>query len=164
MAYAGKIVLITGAASGIGRGLARALGARGAVVIATDIDAAGAAAVAAEITAAGGRAESTVLDVTDDAAIARVFADAVAKHSRLDLVFDNAGVGFAGEFRDASMDHWRRLTRIDLDGALAVAFAAWKQFAAQGSGHLVVTASFAGLVPTPAMSLYGVAKWGLVGL
>jgi NAD(P)-dependent dehydrogenase (short-subunit alcohol dehydrogenase family) len=159
-----KIVLITGAGSGIGRALALGVARHGAVVWVTDIDAAAAARVADECRALGAQARDVPLDVTDADAVARVVADVVAAHGRLDVCFNNAGVGFAGEFRDSTIDQWRRVLDVNLFGVVHVAHAAFRQMTAQGSGQLVNTASLAGLIPTPGLSAYGAGKWAVVGL
>lgn len=159
-----KVVFITGAASGIGRALAVGAARGGALVWATDIDAAGADAVVADIHADGGTAWALPLDVTNadavDAAVARVVAEA----GRIDLCFNNAGIGFAGEFRDSTVAQWRRVFDVNVFGVLHVALAVYRQMVRQGHGHLVNTASLAGLLPTPGLSAYGASKWAVVSL
>lgn len=158
------VVFITGAASGIGRALALGAARQGAVVWATDLDAAGASAVAAECRAFGAQSRDLQLDVTDDAAVKAAIAAVVAADGRVDYCFNNAGIGFAGEFRDSTMDQWRRVFEVNCFGVLHVAHAAYRQMVAQGHGHLVNTASLAGLLPTPGLSAYGASKWAVVSL
>lgn len=159
-----KVVCITSAGSGIGRALALGAARQGAVVWATDIDGAAARAVADECRAMAGRAESALLDVTDASAAERVVADIVAAHGRLDYCFNNAGIGFAGEFRDSTAEQWRRVLDVNVFGVVNVALAAYRQMVRQGNGHLVNTASLAGLIPTPGLSAYGAGKWAVVSL
>lgn len=159
-----QVVFITGAGSGIGRQLALEASRRGAMVCVTDIDAAAAHAVAGECRAAGGRARERRLDVTDAADVERAIAEVVAAEARLDYCFNNAGIGFAGEFRDSTLDQWRRVMDVNLLGVVHVAHAAFRQMVAQGHGHLVNTASLAGLIPTPGLSAYGASKWAVVSL
>jgi len=162
--FTDKVVLITGAGSGIGRQLSLEAARRGAVVWATDTDAAAAHAVAGECRSEGGRARERRLDVTDAADVARAVAEVVAADARLDYCFNNAGIGFAGEFRDSTIDQWRRVMDVNLLGVIHVAHAAFRQMARQGHGHLVNTASLAGLIPTPGLSAYGASKWAVVSL
>lgn len=159
-----KVVLITGAGSGIGRHLALAAARQGATVWVTDIDHAAARAVAHECRELGAHARERALDVTDAADCECAVADVVAAEGRLDLCFNNAGIGFAGEFRDSTLDQWRRVFDVNLMGVVNVAHAAYRQMVTQGSGHLVNTASLAGLIPTPGLSAYGASKWAVVGL
>lgn len=159
-----RVVFITGAGSGIGRHLALGAARQGAIVWVTDLDAASARAVAHECREAGGRARDRVVDVTDAAEVERAMADVVAADVRLDYCFNNAGIGFAGEFRDSTVEQWRRVLDVNLFGVVHVAHAAFRVMAAQGHGHLVNTASLAGLIPTPGLSAYGASKWAVVGL
>ena len=92
MQYEGKICVITGAASGIGRALAAELCGRGATVVLSDIDGSAADAAATQLRATGAHAESAEVDVTDAGAVATVVENAVEKHGRLDLIFNNAGI------------------------------------------------------------------------
>lgn len=163
MNFKDKIVLITGAASGIGRGFAEAIAADGGCVIVADINAAGAAEVAQRIAAKGGRAEELTLDVADPAALEAVLHDAARRHGRLDYVFCNAGVAVAGELRDMTAGHWRRLTDINILGAINTATIAFGIMAAQaGGGHVVITASLAGLIGLPLLPAYATTKAALV--
>ena len=159
-----QVVFITGAGSGIGRQLALGAARLGAVVWVTDIDAAAAKVVADECAAAGGRAIARTLDVTAAADVPCAIAEVVAAGGQLDYCFNNAGIGFAGEFRDSSLDHWRRVIDVNLFGVVNVAHAAYRQMVAQGHGHLVNTASLAGLIPTPGLSAYGASKWAVMSL
>jgi NAD(P)-dependent dehydrogenase (short-subunit alcohol dehydrogenase family) len=162
--FARKVVFITGAGSGIGRQLALGVARDGAVVWCTDIDGASAAAVADECRALGATARDRRLDVTDADDVVRAIGELVATDGRLDYCFNNAGIGFAGEFRDSTIEQWRRVIDVNLFGVVHVAHAAYRQMAVQGHGHLVNTASLAGLLPTPGLSAYGASKWAVVGL
>lgn len=159
-----QVVFITGAASGIGRALALAAAREGAFVWVTDIDAAGSDAVVADIHSQGGQAWALPLDVTDAAAADAAVSHVVAAAGRIDVCFNNAGIGFAGEFRDSTVDQWRRVFDVNVFGVLHVALAVYRQMVRQGHGHLVNTASLAGLLPTPGLSAYGASKWAVVSL
>jgi NAD(P)-dependent dehydrogenase (short-subunit alcohol dehydrogenase family) len=162
--FEGKIAIVTGGASGIGRAVCEALGERGAVVVVADLAAEGAAEVARGIVARGGRAEGKALDVRDAEAVQKVVDDSAAAHGRLDYLFNNAGIAIMGEERDVSLDDWRRVVDIDLYGVIYGVRAAYPIMVRQGSGHIVNTASLAGLAPAPGEASYAAAKFGVVGL
>lgn len=159
-----QVVFVTGAASGIGRALALGAAREGALVWASDIDAAGVDAVVADIRSLGGEAWALPLDVTDAAAVDAALARVVSEAGRLDVCFNNAGIGFAGEFRDSTVAQWHRVFDVNLFGVVHVALAVFRQMVRQGHGHLVNTASLAGLLPTPGLSAYGASKWAVVSL
>lgn len=151
-------VVITGAASGIGRGLALALAARGASLTLADLNLAGAQAVAAEATRAGGKASAVQLDVADEPAFTRLL-DSIAP---LDYLFNNAGYAMLGESRDMPYADWKRLVEVNLLGVIAGSLAAYRRMAAQGRGHIVNVASLAGLLGSPLMTAYSTTKSGVV--
>ena len=155
---------MTGGASGIGRALCQELARRGALALVADIDSAGAQAVAAAIAASGGRAAAAPLDVTRAPDVERLVEDTVRTHGRLDYMFNNAGIGVGGEVRDLSLDHWRKAIDINLWGVIYGTTAAYAAMLRQGSGHIVNTASAAGLVGEPGLAPYSVAKSGVVAL
>jgi NAD(P)-dependent dehydrogenase (short-subunit alcohol dehydrogenase family) len=141
-----------------------ALGERGAVVVVADIAAEGAGEVARGIVARGGRAEGKALDVRDAAAVQRVVEETGAAHGRLDYMFNNAGISIMGEETDVSLEDWRSVLDIDLHGVVHGVRAAYPIMVRQGHGHIVNTASLAGLVPSPGVISYTTAKFGVVGL
>lgn len=96
-----RVAIVTGGASGIGRGLCEELGRLGAVVIVADLDDHGAQLVASTITTACGRASSAHLDVSRAEQVQKLVEVVAAEHRRLDYMFNNAGIGFWGEVRDA---------------------------------------------------------------
>jgi NAD(P)-dependent dehydrogenase (short-subunit alcohol dehydrogenase family) len=160
----GKAAIVTGGASGIGRAVSEALGARGAVVTVADLDGPGAEAVAHGIRTRGGQAQARQLDVCDAAAVQKLVDDTAAGHGRLDYMFNNAGIAIGGEERDVSLDDWNRVLDVDLHGVVHGVRAAYALMVRQGSGHIVNTASVAGLVPCPGEISYCAAKYGVVGL
>jgi NAD(P)-dependent dehydrogenase (short-subunit alcohol dehydrogenase family) len=163
--FDGKVAIVTGAASGIGRALSAALARRGATVVLADIDGAGAEA-AADSLAAGppGRASGVALDVTDAEAVAGLVERTATDHGHLDLLFNNAGVAMAGAAEDLSLAHWNRALDVNLRGVVHGVVAAYPLMVRQGRGHIVNTASLAGLVPSPVLTPYGMTKHAVVGL
>ena len=162
--FSDRTAIITGAASGIGLALSRELCARGAVVVMADKDAAGLAAAMTSLGAPGLRAASAVVDVTDAAAVKRLVDDVAARHGRLDYLFNNAGISVVGDARDLSLEDWRVVININLFGTVHGVVAAYPVMAKQGFGHIVNTASLAGLVPSPGQITYTASKYAVVGL
>src|ERR1700693_5234198 len=113
-----SVAIVTGGASGIGRALCEELARRGAIAVVADIDYAGAQAVASAINAIGGRASAALLDVTRAADVARLVDDTARAPGRLDYMFNNAGIGVAGEVRDLSLDDWLKCIDINLWGVI----------------------------------------------
>ena len=162
--FAGKVVVITGGASGLGRGLGEALARGGAKLVVGDIDFAAANALCDELSRAGDSATAVAVDVTDAASVERLVAHAVALHGRLDYMINNAGIAAAGEFQDVSADTIRRVVEIDLLGAAYGTLAAYRQMVRQRGGHIVNIASMLALFPNPLAAAYAAAKHGLGGL
>ncbi|SEG94625.1 NADP-dependent 3-hydroxy acid dehydrogenase YdfG [Thermomonospora echinospora] len=160
-----NIAIVTGGASGIGRAIATALVARGDTVIVTDINAPGAESVAERLNTLGrGRALAEGLDVTDAEAVATLYKKVHAEHGRLDLVFNNAGIAIGGLAEELTLDHWNRAIDINLKGVVHGVQAAYPLMLEQRSGHIVNTASLAGLVPMPMGIPYTATKHAVVGL
>jgi NAD(P)-dependent dehydrogenase (short-subunit alcohol dehydrogenase family) len=159
-----KVAIVTGGASGIGRELCRQLGGHGATVIVADINREGAEEVASLITDSGGRARAGFLDVTDAGAMRKLIQDTAAEFGGLHYMFNNAGIAIGGEARDMDWEHWRRMLDINLMGVIHGSRAAYSLMVAQGFGHIVNTASGAGLFPVANSTPYVTTKHGVVGL
>lgn len=163
-AFRDKVVIVTGGASGIGRALCLELAARGARVVVADLNAAGALQVAAEIAAAGGTAEVRSVDVASWEAVDALVDGVVTAHGRIDYLFNNAGIGVAGEERDVTLADWQRVLAVNLWGVVHGVHAAYPRMLQQGFGHIVNTASLAGLTPAPLQTSYVASKHAVVGL
>lgn len=162
--FDGKNVVITGAASGMGKAIAEHLANLKANVVVSDIDRTRGIETVKYIVDQGGSAEYRYLDVTDQEAFIELLHDVVNKYGSLDYLFNNAGIAIFGEVRDQSLEDWKKVIEIDQMGVLYGTLAAYEIMRKQGFGHIVNTASVAGLTPTPLLVPYSMAKHAVVGL
>ena len=159
MSFAGKQAIVTGAGSGIGAALCRALASAGADVVCTDID-----GDAAERTADGLSTRSARLDVTDAAAVQSTVDDVVARAGRLDLMFNNAGISWIGDTESLTLNQWNAIIDINIRGVVHGVAAAYPLMVRQGHGHIINTASMAGLTAAGLVTSYVMTKHAVVGL
>jgi NAD(P)-dependent dehydrogenase (short-subunit alcohol dehydrogenase family) len=160
-----RVAIVTGGASGIGRALSAALVARGDRVVLADLDGAAAEDVAERLRAGGpGTATAAAVDVRDAGAVTALVTGTAERHGRLDLLFNNAGLGIGGPTEELSPAHWDRTLDVNLRGVLHGVQAAYPLMLRQGHGHIVNTASLAGLLPMPGSAPYATTKWAVVGL
>ncbi len=165
MRLQGKVAIVTGGASGIGAALGTALVRRSCSVTLADIDVDGVGQAAERLSGIGpGRATPITVDVADADAVAAMVRRTVEAHGGVDPLCNNAGVGMSGEVQELLPGHWRRVIDINLYGVIHGVAAAYPLMLAQGRGHIVNTASLAGLVPSPGNASYAAAKFGVVGL
>jgi 2-hydroxycyclohexanecarboxyl-CoA dehydrogenase len=157
-----KVAVVTGAASGIGRAIARALAAEGARVAVLDLNEAGAVAVAAEIVNAQGDARPWQVDVAAADRVATVIGDVVARWSTLHVLVNCAGWDRPMPFVETTPDFWDKILAINLRGPIACTRAALPPMIAQGYGKIVSIASDAGRVGSTGEAVYSAAKGGLI--
>jgi NAD(P)-dependent dehydrogenase (short-subunit alcohol dehydrogenase family) len=161
--FSGKHALVTGAGSGIGAALSRALVDAGAHVVCTDIDL-DAACRTAESCTGKGSARAVHLDVTDPDAVAAAVDDVIERAGVLDMIFNNAGISWGGDTELLTMDHWNRIVDINIRGVVHGVAAAYPVMVRQGHGHIVNTASMGGLVAAGLITSYVMTKHAVVGL
>jgi 3-hydroxybutyrate dehydrogenase len=155
-----RSVLITGAASGIGAGLAAELARAGDHVVVSDLNVAEAGDVAGRIEAAGGSAEVVALDVTSEKSV----AEAIAAVSRpVDVLVNNAGLQFVAPLEEFPLTRWEHLVHVMLTGAVALTRAVLPGMRARGFGRIINMGSIHSLVGSPFKSAYVAAKHALVG-
>jgi NAD(P)-dependent dehydrogenase (short-subunit alcohol dehydrogenase family) len=156
----GKVSLVTGAGSGIGRAVAALLAREGASVLAADIDEQAARAAAGDITSAGGKAEPVRLDVSEESAWREVTQSVLLRHGRLDVVVNNAGISFGNPVADTALEEWRRVLAVNLDGVFLGTKYGIRAMAGRG-GSIVNVASVSGIKPFAGASAYGASKAGV---
>lgn len=139
-----RVVLVTGAAGGIGRATAGYLAGLGATVVVADRDD-GVASVAAEIVAAGGKADAVTFDVADSASVDAGRDEILVRHGRVDGLFANAGMSYERAGADHTDADWRRVMSVNLDGAFWTVRAFAAGMLERGGGAIVVTSSIAGV-------------------
>ena len=162
--FQNKSVLITGAATGVGRALAHELANRGAVVYVTALTKKEAQIVVDEITSSNGKAIAAELDVGNFKDIEKMIDLVVSEQGQLDIMINNAGVAYVGESYDMQVETIEKLAHINFTAVNVGAVLAYTQMKKQGFGHILNTASMGGFLPTPGMAVYAATKHGVVGL
>lgn len=156
--------IVTGGASGIGRALAEALAKQGCEVILVDLQIELAEKVASGIRSAGGKAEAVEIDVTDFPAVEQLVQETVRRTGRIDYLFNNAGIVIGGGVNLYSIEDWNQILDVNLRGVVNGIQAVYRVMMTQGFGHIVNTASMAGLMPGPGNVAYTTTKHAVVGL
>ena len=165
MKLAGKVALITGAASGIGKRIAEVYATHGAAVVIADLHLEQANAVAATIIGRGGRALGVAMDVADEAQVEAGVAAAIAAFGQLDILVSNAGIQIIKPIEQFSFAEWRRMMGIHLDGAFLTTRAALQHMYARGQGGAIIyMGSVHSLEASKLKAPYVAAKHALLGL
>lgn len=161
--FEGKVALVTGAASGIGRATAVAFAGAGAAVVVADRDVERGEETVALARAAGGRAVFQRCDVASETEVAALVARAVSEYGRLDFAHNNAGINSLA-VDEWETPHWQRSLEVNLTGVMLCMRAEAEVMLKQGSGSIVNTASINGLVGNPSQPAYTATKHAVVGL
>lgn len=160
---AGKVAVITGAASGIGRASARLFAAQGARIVVADRDRSGGEATAAAIAAAGGTALFLAVDVSDAASVRAMIDTTLARYDQLDVLFNNAGIGGAyAPVGECSEDNFDRIIAVNLKGVFLGMKYGIPALLRSGGGAVINTASVAGLVGARGFPAYSASKGGVI--
>jgi NAD(P)-dependent dehydrogenase (short-subunit alcohol dehydrogenase family) len=162
--YSGKVAIVTGGASGIGAAIGKAMAGAGAEVVLADRQVDLATSVASGIRERGGKATAVELDVRRLASMTGVVEDAVARSGAVDYFFNNAGIGVGGEVDTYEQSDWDDVFDVNLRGVAYGIQAVYPVMIRQGSGHIINTASVAGLLATPGEVSYTATKHAVVGL
>ncbi len=161
--FSGKRALVTGAASGLGRALAKALAERGADVALLDLDEEGLRRTAEMVEARGRRCLAHLVDVSDWDAMRAVAEDVGEAWGGVDLLVNNAGIGLGGELVDVPVEEMRRIVDVNLMGEIYGCKLYLPGMIERGEGHIVNVASLSGLVVLPLHLPYALTKFALVG-
>lgn len=161
----GKVCLVTGAASGIGKRIAEVYAQAGGKVVIADLKHEAAEAAAAEIRDTGGDALAVAMDVTDEAQVVDGVAEAIAKYGRIDVLVSNAGIQIVNRVTDFSLADWKKMLAIHLDGAFLTTRECMKDMLARGEGGAIVyMGSVHSHLASKLKAPYVTAKHGLLGL
>lgn len=159
--YKNKIAFVTGAGSGIGLALSRELILNGCIVYLADINS---EALKNEVDKIGINANAIQLDVTNRNAFVMVVEKIIKEHNQIDFLFNNAGIGYAGDTLGYSFEDWDELIDVNLKGVINGTAIIYPLMKKQGSGHIIFTASLAGLVPSAMLVPYATSKHAIIGL
>ncbi len=162
MTLEGKIAVVTGAGSGIGRATAEALGALGATVVCADINPETGEATAAALRAASGKAQFLPVDLTDAASVEAFAQGVAAKYGAVDVLVNGAGWGKTHKFWEGTPEMWERVIELNFVGPMRLTKALLPAMIERGSGKIVNIASDAGRVGSLGETVYAGAKGGLI--
>ncbi len=161
---AGKVAVITGAASGIGKEIASAFAREGAMVVIADLDRAAAQKAASELQLLGQRSLGIAMDVSNEEQVEAGMAEVIETFGRLDILISNAGVQIVAPVVEFEFAKWKKLLSIHLDGAFLTTRAALRQMYIQKSGSIIYMGSVHSKEASPLKAPYVTAKHGLIGL
>jgi 3-oxoacyl-[acyl-carrier protein] reductase len=161
---AGQVALVTGGGRGIGRAVGKALAAAGAHVVVAARTRAEIEAVAREIADAGGQATAMQMDLADEASVRAVFTAVRARERRLDVLVNNAGIGFYGPVKDFAVEDLDRMVAVNLRGTFLCCQEAVRIMAPRKSGYIINISSVVGIKGYPEQAGYAATKHAIMGL
>ncbi|MGP4065802.1 SDR family NAD(P)-dependent oxidoreductase [Oceanobacillus sp. M65] len=159
-----RVAIITGGASGIGASTAKLFVSEGAKVVLVDLNEEKGKAFQEELQAQGSEALFVKANITSEEEVANVFKETTNKFGKVDIVFNNAGIGRVHSSHDLDYSEWRNTVNVDLDGVFLVAREAIREMLESGGGTIVNTASMYGWVGSPGSAAYNAAKAGVINL
>ncbi|MCT2343829.1 SDR family NAD(P)-dependent oxidoreductase [Niallia taxi] len=159
-----KVAVITGGASGIGAATARLFVSEGAKVVLVDLNEEKGKAFESELKALNADALFVKANITSEEEVANIFTQTIEKFGKVDIVFNNAGIGRVHPTHELDYAEWRQTVNVDLDGVFLVAREAIREMLKAGGGAIVNTASMYGWVGSPGSAAYNAAKGGVVNL
>lgn len=160
----GKVCVVTGAASGIGKRIAEVYAAHGGKVVIADLKLDAAEAVAKQIRDSGGDALAVAMDVTDEAAVVAGIARTIQHYGRVNVLVSNAGIQIVNRITDFSLADWKKMLAIHLDGAFLTTRECLKHMQAQSGGAIIYMGSVHSHLASKLKAPYVTAKHGLLGL
>jgi 3-hydroxybutyrate dehydrogenase len=162
--FTGRVAIVTGAASGIGKEIALRLAAEGGIPVIADLNLEAASATAKAITAKGGDSFAVAMNVTDETQVEKGVADTMAKYGKIDILVSNAGIQIVKPLVDFPFADWKKLISIHLDGAFLTTKACLKHMYAAKYGRVVYMGSVHSKEASMLKAPYVTAKHGLIGL
>ncbi|RRQ29854.1 SDR family NAD(P)-dependent oxidoreductase [Rhodococcus sp. Eu-32] len=162
-AFAGKVAVVTGAGSGIGRALALNLAQRGAKLALSDVDVAGLAETVRQVEALGGEVESQFLDVTQRETVLDYAETVKARFGKVNQIYNNAGIAYHGDVENSSFKDIERIVDVDFWGVVNGTKAFLPLLQESGDGHVVNISSLFGLLAMPSQAAYNAAKFAVRG-
>lgn len=160
----GRVALVTGASRGLGFAMAQALAAAGAKVVLAARDAGRLEAAAAQIRADGGDVDAQAFDLTDERAVVDAVPRLIARHGRLDILLNNAGVCLWSALADSTLDVWRQTIEVNLTAVYLLSREASRPMVAQGQGRIINVGSYVSTIGRERLQAYVASKHGLIGL
>jgi NAD(P)-dependent dehydrogenase (short-subunit alcohol dehydrogenase family) len=162
--FNGKLVVITGAASGIGRAAALAFASRGARIVASDLNGQALGGVRRDVEALGATCLTYAVDVGDEGAMKRFADDVYDLAGAPDVLINNAGIGYIGRFLDSDLAHWRRILNVNVMGVVhGCYFFIPKMIEAGGDRRVLIVSSAAAQYPPPSLAAYAASKFAVFG-
>jgi len=162
--FSHSVVVVTGGASGIGKEIVKQIVPTGAQVIVVGRTKKTGHAFVKELHKAGYEVEFERVDMTDKKKVETMFKKIIATYGRIDFMINNAGIFMGGEMRDTKLKNWYEVMDNNIYATINGTHFAYQYMIKQGYGHIVNVASTAGLIPVPAMGIYGATKYAIVGL